>query len=58
MRLKQGDRFFYELGGQPGSFTLGKINKPISATSWVTHVYGDFILRELSEQSEVKVLKV
>jgi hypothetical protein len=23
LRLKQGDRFFYELGGQPGSFTQG-----------------------------------
>ncbi len=24
LRLKQGDRFFYDLGGQKGSFTLGK----------------------------------
>ena len=23
MRLKRGDRFFYDLGGQPGSFTEG-----------------------------------
>jgi len=23
LRLKQGDRFFYEHGGQPGSFTPG-----------------------------------
>lgn len=23
-RLKEADRFFYELGGQPSSFTLGK----------------------------------
>jgi peroxidase len=23
LRLKQGDRFFYEHGGQPGSFTSG-----------------------------------
>jgi len=22
-RLKEGDRFFYELGGQPSSFTIG-----------------------------------
>lgn len=23
-RLKEADRYFYELGGQPGSFTLGE----------------------------------
>lgn len=25
LRLKEADRFFYELGGQPHSFTLGKV---------------------------------
>lgn len=25
-RLKAGDRFFYDVLGQPGSFTLGKYN--------------------------------
>ena len=26
VRLKKGDRFFYDLGGQAGSFTLRKRN--------------------------------
>jgi len=26
-KLKYGDRFFYELGGQPGSFSSGESNK-------------------------------
>jgi peroxidase len=26
LKLKQGDRFFYELGGQSGSFSESKLN--------------------------------
>ena len=26
-RIKYGDRFFYELGGQPGSFSLAQLTE-------------------------------
>jgi peroxidase len=29
-RLKLGDRYFYDLGGQPGSFTPGKISNSMN----------------------------
>ena len=28
-RLKEGDRFFYELAGQPSSFTIGKLGSTL-----------------------------
>lgn len=39
-RLKEGDRFFYELGGQPSSFTIGNVlilNNFIVGLSTFTH---------------------
>ncbi|XP_037774964.1 chorion peroxidase-like, partial [Penaeus monodon] len=32
-RLKKGDRFFYDLGGQPGSFTEAQLQE-IRRSSW------------------------
>lgn len=58
LRLKRGDRYFYDLGGQPGSFTEGTKQKFGGFRSVVRSSFSFLNLEQLNEIRKISYSRI